>query len=250
MPLSRHGEGRQVTHRGEAKHALRLGVLAAFVVIVLSACGGGGGGAEQGGGGGGQAKQEQAKPRKIPDYGDLRPGKYVTDVFEPDLSFGVVGEGWVVGGPEEPGVFDMRLGVEGPVISFVNEKEVFDPSKLGDLIGVPAPEDMAAWLQRHPYLETEEPEPVSVGGVKGTQIDAVVADDVPTLECPGNCLGLFSISPEIDWGVYEKERVRFVVLEDVGGERVVVAVEAKAGDFEGFLPKAQKVLDSVEWEDA
>jgi hypothetical protein len=248
LPLTRHGEGRQVTHRGETKHALRLGVLAALVVIVLSACGGGGGGGEQGGGGGGQAKQEQAKVRKLPEYGDLRPGKYVTDEFEPDLSFGVVGEGWVVVGPEERGVFDMQLRVGGPLISFANVQKVFDPSKLSDLIPVPAPEDMVAWLQKHPYLETEEPEPVSVGGVKGTQIDAVVADDVPTGECGDNCLGLFSISREIDWGVYEKERVRFVVLEDVGGERVIISAETLATDFEGFLPKAQKVLDSVEWE--
>jgi hypothetical protein len=248
LPLTRHGEGRQVTHRGEAKHALWLGLLAAFVVIVLSACGGGGGGGEQGGGGGQAEQEEQAGPRNFPEYGDLRPGKYVTDEFDPDFSFGVVGEGWVVAGPEERGVLEMKLGVEGPLISFANEQKVFDPSKLPDLIDVPAPEDMVAWLQRHPYLETEEPEPASVGGVKGAQIDAVVADDVPTGECGDNCLGLFMIGREIDWGVYEKERVRFVVLEDVGGERVIVSAETLATDFEGFLPKAQKVLDSVEWE--
>jgi hypothetical protein len=235
-------------HRGEAKHALLSGLLAAFVVIVLSACGGGGG--DQGEGGGGQAKQEeQAKPRKLPEYGDLPPGKYVTDEFEPAFTFGVVGEGWVVGGAEERGAFDMRLGVEGPVISFANEQKVFDPSKPSDLIAVPTPEDMVAWLQRHPYLETEEPEPASVGGVKGAQIDAVVADDVPTSECGDNCLGLFLIGPDIDWVVYEKERVRFVVLEDVGGERVTIAAETRASDFEGFLPKAQEVLKTVEWED-
>ena len=233
-------------HRGEAKHALWLGLLAAFVVFALSACGGGGGSQGEGGGDK-QAKQEQAKPRKLPEYGDLRPGKYVTDVFEPALSFEVVGKGWVVGGAEERGVFDMRLGVEGPVISFANEQKVFDPSKPSDLIAVSAPKDMVAWLQGHPYLETEEPEPTAVGGVKGTQIDAEVADDVPNSECGDNCLGLFSIGPDIDWVVYEKERVRFVVLEDVGGERVVVAVEAKAGDFEKFLPRAQEVLETVDW---
>ena len=234
-----------MTHRGEAKHALLSGLLAAFVVIVLSACGGGGG--DQGEGGGGQAKQEQAKPRKLPEYGDLPPGKYVTDEFEPAFTFGVVGEGWVVGGAEERGALDTRLGVEGPVISFANEQKVFDPSKPSDLIAVPAPEDMVAWLQRHPYLETEEPEPASVGGVKGAQIDAVVADDVPISECGDNCLGLLMIGPDIDWVVYEKERVRFVVLEDVGGERVIVAAETRAADFEGFLPKAQEVLETVEW---
>ncbi len=243
MPLTRHVEG-----RGAMRERLSVLLMAAFLLFAASACGGGG---DQGEGGGDeQAKQQQAKPRKLPEYGDLPPGKYVTDEFEPAFSFGVVGEGWVVGGAEERGVFDMRLGVEGPVISFANEQKVFDPSKPRDLIAVSAPKDMVAWLRRHPYLETEEPEPVSVGGDKGTRIDAVVADDVPTSECGDNCLGLFMLSPDIFEVVYEKERERFVILEDVGGERVIIVAKTRAADFEGFLPKAQKVLDTVEWEEA
>jgi hypothetical protein len=78
-------------------------------------------------------------------------------------------------------------------------------------------------------------------------LDAVVAADVPASECGDNCLGLFMIGPDTDWVVYEKERVRFIVLEDVGGERVTVAAETRAVDFEEFLPEAQKVLDTVEW---
>ena len=35
-------EADRVVHRGEAKHALRLGLLAAFVIFALSACGSGG----------------------------------------------------------------------------------------------------------------------------------------------------------------------------------------------------------------
>ncbi len=226
----------------------RLSVLlmAAFLLFAASACGSGG---DQGEGGGGeQAKQEQAKPRKLPEYGDLPPGKYVTDEFEPAFSFGVLGEGWVVGGAEARVTLDMRLGVEGPEISFVNEQKVFDPSKLRDMDSVPAPKNLVSWLQRHPYLETEQPQPATIGGVKGVQLDAVVADDVPTSECGDNCLGLFMVTLEIPWVAYEKEQVRFIVLEDVGGERVTIAVEAPAADFEEFLPKAQKVIDTVEWE--
>src|ERR671911_3009428 len=108
------------------------------------------------GGGGGQSQQEEVKARAVPDYGDLRPGKYVTDEFKPAFSFEVVDEGWVVGGAEEHGVLDMRQGAEGPVLSFVNEQEVFDPSKLRDMDSVPAPKNLVSWLQRHPYLETEQ----------------------------------------------------------------------------------------------
>ena len=34
---------------------------------------------------------------------------------------------------------------------------------------------------------------------------------------------------------------------DVGGETVLIDVFAPADSFDEFLPKAQKVLDSVEW---
>jgi hypothetical protein len=220
--------------------ALRLGLVVTLVVLAVSACGGGGE----------TEKQEEAKARAVPEYGDLRPGKYVTDEFKPAFSFEVVGEGWVVGGAEERGVLDMRQGVEGGVLSFVNEQEVFDPSKPRELDNVPAPKNLVRWLQRHPYLETEQPQPATIGGVKGMQLDAVVADDVPASECGNNCLGLFVVSLEISWVAYEKEKVRFIVLEDIEGERVTIAVEALAGDFEEFLPKAQKVIDTVEWEEA
>jgi hypothetical protein len=133
------------------------------------------------------------------------------------------------------------------VLSFVNEQEVFDPSNPRDMDSVPATKNLVSWLQRHPYLETEEPQPATIGGIKGVQLDAVVAQDVPAAECGDNCLGLFMVTLEIPWVVYEKEKVRFIVLEDVGGERVTIAVEAPAVDFEGFLPKAQKVIDTVQW---
>ena len=198
-----------------------------------------------------QPQQEKAKTREVPEYGDLRPGKYVTDEFEPAFSFEVVDEGWVVGGAEERGILDMRQGVEGGALSFVNEQEVFDPSKPRELDNVPTPKNLVGWLQRHPYLETQQPQPVTIGEVKGVQLDAVVADEVPTTECGNNCLGLFAVTLEISWVAYEKEKVRFVVLEDVGGERVTLAVEAPAAvDFEEFLPKAQKVIDTVEWQNA
>ena len=220
-------------------------LLAATMTLVLALvvrCGDGGGQSQQ--------QEEEVKARAVPEYGDLRPGKYVTDEFKPAFSFEVVDKDWVVGGAEERGILDMRQGADGGVLSFVNEQEVFDPSELRDMDSVPAPKNLVSWLQRHPYLETTEPQPATVGGVKGMQLDAVVADDVPASECGDKCLGLLMVTLEIAWVAYEKEQVRFIVLEDVGGERVTIAVEALAVDFEEFLPEAQKVIDTVEWESA
>jgi hypothetical protein len=47
----------------------------------------------------------------------------------------------------------------------------------------------------------------------------------------------------VDW----KDRL---VILDVGGETVLIDVAAQADKFDAFLPKAQEVLDSVEWESA
>jgi hypothetical protein len=244
LPLTRHGEG-----RGAMRERLSVLVMAAFLLFVVSACGGGGG--DQGEGGGGeQAKQEQAKVRKIPDYGDLPPGKYVTDEFEPDFSFEVVGKGWVLTGSEERTIVEMSQGVAGPLLSIVVPEKVFDPKRVSEMASIAPPEDVAAWLRGHPYLEIEDSETAAIGGVEGEQIDAVVPS-VPETECGGNCLGLFAAGDgAYDWVVFEEEKLHFTVLEDVGGKRVVVALEAKAKDFEGFLPKAQGVLETVKWEDA
>jgi hypothetical protein len=77
--------------------------------------------------------------------------------------------------------------------------------------------------------------------VEGTRLDAVVAS-VPATECGRNCLGLFTVADgDYDWVVHEEERLRFVVLKNVGGERVTIAVEAPAADFEGFLfPRSRR----------
>ena len=231
------------------RERLSVLVMAAFLLFVVSACGGGGGGDQGEGGGGEQAQKEQAKVRKIPDYGDLPPGKYVTDEFEPDFSFEVVGKGWVLTGSEGRTIVEMSQGVAGPLLSIVVPEKVFDPKRVSEMASIAPPEDVAAWLRGHPYLEIEDSKTAAVGRVEGEQIDAMVPG-VPETECGGNCLGLFTASDgAYEWVVFEEEKLRFTVLEDVGGKTVVVAAEAKAGDFERFLPKAQEVLGTVEWTD-
>jgi hypothetical protein len=245
---------RQTLRRGLP---LTVGVVLLVLLLALAVvgCGGGGGQPQQEEAAeqrerNPQPQQEEAKARKFPLYGELRPGKYVTDEFKPAFSFEVVDEGWIVGGSEERTLVEIRQGVAGPLVGFVSAEQVFNPSKVRELDNMPAPKDMVAWLQQHPYLQTDEPQPAALGGVEGVRLDAVVAS-VPATECGGDCLGLFTVSDRAyDWVVYEKEKLRFIVLEDVGGERVTIVVEAPAVDFEEFLPKAQKVIDTVEWEGA
>jgi hypothetical protein len=218
------------------RHALRLVLLATLLVLVLSACGGGG------------SSQEQAKARPLPeDEKALRPGEYRSEEFKPSFSF-TVGKGWSIEPPELPGLLYLPLS-ESASLSFWNVQEVYKPS--GDIHVVPAPDDMVGWFQRHPHLQTDEPEQTTVGGVKGEQFDVVVGD-LPEdyyAVCGTGCVDIAKFGG--DWIAFaEGYKERVVVLEDVKGETVIIDFGSRATEFDELAPEAQKVIDSVEWEGA
>ncbi len=181
--------------------------------------------------------------------------RYVTDEFKPAFSFKAVGGVWTQDGPEAP--FYLALSNRGSFLDFMNIEDfmVFDPSGADK---VPVPEDMIGWYQQHPYLDTEEPEPVSIGGVKGVYFDAVMttlpeghplacedpaSEGVPPLSLMSSPAGdALCISPQ--------DKVRIILLEDVEGEPVSIMLWSDAVNFEEFLPRAQKLLKTVEWEGA
>jgi hypothetical protein len=65
---------------------------------------------------------------------------------------------------------------EQTLFKFVNVDEVYKPSELIEMSGktTPPPADLVGWFEQHPYLQTDKPQPVTVGGIKGQQIDVVV----------------------------------------------------------------------------
>jgi hypothetical protein len=134
----------------------------------------------------------------------------------------------------------------------------------------PAPEDMVSWLQNNPNLDTENPEPMMVGGVKGSQFDAV-ASRIPQEYLSGGyhgvntyhvrhggniyddapCLPLFQTLPgygrDSTYELCKMYKVRFIVLEDVNGKTVTIAVLAPTVKFDETWIKARRVLNTVEW---
>ena len=194
----------------------------------------------------------------VPDDENLRAGeRYFTHEFQPAFSFEAVGEDWF-SDYEHGYVLALREGLaasDGAIdgaIDFLNVEDfgVFDPSEPpGEADTRPAPKDLVSWLRQHPYLDTENPEPVSIGGAKGVYFDAVATDlpdgygnSVCPLGSPDAGREEFCISPP--------DKVRFIVLEDVAGKPVTIMLQSRGVDFEEFLPRAQKLLKSVEWEDA
>jgi hypothetical protein len=223
------------------RHYLRWGVLVALITLAVSACGGGGG------------EQQQAKARPLPSSAqDLRPGEYRTAVFKPALSFSV-GKGWALECPEGPDYVCLLPPGEQTLFKFLSVAEVYKPSELIDMSGetTPLPTDLVGWFEQHPYLQTDKPEPVTVGGIKGEQFDVVVGDlpkDYPEGLCGGSdCVQLTVGSVGEDWAVEEGNKDRVTVLEDAKGETVIIDFGSPAAKFDEYWPEAERVVESVKW---
>ena len=209
---------------------LMVGLLATLLVLALSACGGGGGS------GGGEHQQAKARPLPDNEYKALPPGEYHSEEFKPAFSFRV-GKGWQT---PDPAVKETpeRLIIEsteevqgGTLLVFRNPPEAYDPQKQ-KWVNVDSYEDILSWFQHHPYLTTSNPEPVTVGGVKGVQLEADVTKDSPV-----DGVKSFSYSDGFSTTINRGEEGRTIIL-DMKGEAVSIGV--------GF-PGAQKVVDTVKW---
>ena len=206
-------------------------------------------------GGGGSAQEEKAnKVHTIPEDSQWYEGKplpagdYVTEEFRPAISFNL-DKGWTRGGPEVRDAWDIvDIDNDAYWLGFLNAEEVYKPNGSGGLKVVLPPRTWSPGYRRTPILKTEKPKPVSVGGEKGVQIDALVAEapkEPPCLDCSD--LGLVYESMGLTWGVNKGEKVRFIVVEDVKGQTVTIIEETTPAGFKEFMAKSQKVLDSVEW---
>jgi len=83
-------------------------------------------------------------------------------------------------------------------IAFLNLRKLKRISKPSGPVGaiepVPAPDELVGWFQHHPYLRTTEPEPATVGGIKGEQFDVVA--NLPknhTGLCGTTCVDIFAL---------------------------------------------------------
>jgi hypothetical protein len=224
------------------RQALGLGLLVTLVLLALSACGG-------------ENQQQASKVRPLPEEGQaLRPSEYFSGEFKPPLSFHV-GEGWTID-LEMSGALAITQGEDTlgdrRLLGFANVQEVYKPSRTGTSTPEKVPQNMVGWFQEHPYLQTDKPKPVTVGGVKGVQFDVVV-EDLPEDHfgvCGSDCVDLFKLSNDHMHVIGKGEKHRVIVLEDVKSETVSIVFASGATEFDEFVPEAQNVLDTVEWKGA
>jgi hypothetical protein len=216
--------------------ALGVGVLM-VMILALTACGSG-------------SAQEEAEGRPLPqEPGALNPGEYHSVEFEPPLSF-EVGKGWSNTANQLSDYIE--LGQQGEIgnLTFANIKEVYKP---GTTDVVDAPKDLVGWLQQHPYLKTSKPQPVTLGGVNGEQLEVLVEDlpqDYYGLcgEGLSDCVDIAPLSNDQAAAYFKEVNERRVfVLEDVKGDTVMIWFAGPPDTFDKFAPRAQKVVDSVKW---
>jgi hypothetical protein len=230
--------------RGRLTGLLATGVLMALVALVLNACGGGASGA---GGSGGGEHHQQAKARPLPEEKALHPGEYHSEEFKPAFSFHV-GKDWRTSSDltEAP---DRLIIAEGKEVKgflnlliFRHVHEVYD-ARSHKWVDVNSSEELLSWFQHHPYLKAGKPQPVTVGGAKGVEFDYSVAKDSPEPD-PKSWRYSDGLTSNVDTGSYN----RGIILDlDVKGEPVSITIGCATSEFDEFLPKAQKVVDTVKW---
>jgi hypothetical protein len=216
-------------------------LLVVLAVLALGACGSGG------------SAQEEAKARPLPLYPTekaLRPSEYHSVKFKPALSF-EVGKGWSNTANQLSAYIELGQQGETGFLTFANVKEVHKPAGTYEVVD--APKDLVGWLQHHPYLKTSKPQPVTLGGVKGEQLEVLVKDlpqDYYPL-CGPDCVDIAPVSNDQAAAIFREVNMRKVfVLEDVKGDTVMIWYAGPPETFDEFAPRAQKVLDSVEWKGA
>lgn len=192
---------------------------------------------------------------------NLAGGAYVADRFDPPFTFRV-GQGWLAS-IHLPAFVFLSLGepdLRRPrALSFQTLHRVVEPKASNLFTGklVRPPQDLAGWLQHHPFLDAGAATVTTVGGSRAVQVDAVVKATPkryggPGLEdagCPAPCVVLWTTEPEGASFVFfvKGERVRFIMLR-VGDQEVIITVEAMAGEFDQVVAESERVLGTVRFE--
>jgi hypothetical protein len=218
--------GEQEMHRPALmKLVLVVGVLV-VMTLALTGCSSG------------SSQEKEAKARHLPDmaYKALPPGEYHSEEFNPAFSFRV-SKGWqtpdaAIKETPERLIIESTEEVKGStLLIFRNPPEAYDPQKH-KWVNVNSYEDILGWFQHHPYLKTSTPEPVTVGGVKGVELETDVAKDSPE-----DTVKSFRYSDGFVASIDRGEESPTIIL-DMKGEAVSIGV--------GF-PRTQKVVDTVKW---
>jgi hypothetical protein len=171
----------------------------------------------------------------------LVPGTYASSAFRPTLTFTVPG-GWDKAA-DDPTYLQLRPAGSELVGIYLFR----DPAAASQDLSCPAiaepgvggtSSELAAWIRGRPGLVVSNPKLVSVGGLRGVEIDLGIiegwtpscpfADGTPTVPL------FVGANGEFRWVVAGTERLRLDLLDIPGGGTLVVDIDA----FDGTLMDA------------
>ena len=181
--------------------------------------------------------------------GPVPPGAYTTAVFKPTVSF-TLGRGWRVLAPESPTFATLVHGADqDPLLAFVRPVRVVDPGRRyeGEVPQdalLPVPDDLVGWFARHPRLKTSGRKTVTVGGVRGTQID--ISIEAPYPACLEPCVQFFATAPGVLVPALDSQKIRATQLE-VDGQRFLIGILAAEEGFAELVPVAEQVVETIEF---
>lgn len=179
-----------------------------------------------------------ASPGATPGPSPLPAGTYASSVFEPIVTF-TLPDGWWM--PTDSADYLGLNPVESDVVGIHLFRDPLpasqDPScptvaeaGVGTLSG-----ELAAWIRGLPGLTVSNPRLVTVGGLRGVEVDVRIvtgwtascpfANGVPTVPL------IVGPNESFRWVVAGSERLRLSILDVPGGGTVIVDIDA----FEGSL---------------
>jgi hypothetical protein len=194
-------------------------------------------------------------PQASPTPQALPPGTYTSKVFEPQVTF-TVPAGWAA--PiDSPTYFQLApagsdvVGIHlfrDPVAA---SQDPACPDTAEPGVGGTALE-LSTWIRERPGLTVGAPKIVTVGGLRGTELELAIADGW-TESCPfANGLPtvpLFSWADGQRWVVVGSERLRLALLDIPGGGTLVVDVDAFEGSlYDDLVAAATPIVASLRFD--
>lgn len=183
---------------------------------------------------------------------------YRTKAFAPQLTFTMPFNGWE-NIADEGGIFQLLpISAPGDIIGFFRNPAAATPEgKFASGVGS-TPNDLATWLAGNDQLQVTPAKAVTVGGLKGLQMDVRLADDATATgpaDCPtATCVTVFlgedpSSSPtwEWDWALAGVERMRVYLLTSKHGTIVVIVDSVDGTTFDATSQAADKILPTVKF---
>jgi hypothetical protein len=113
--------------------------------------------------------------------------------------------------------------------------------------------ELSTWIRERPGLAVSAPKIVTVGGLRGTELDVAIADGW-TESCPfANGLPTVPLftgaNGEYRWVVAGSERLRLDLLDVPGGGTLVVDVDAFEGSFyDDLVAAATPIVGSLRFD--